>query len=156
MYQTQSTRYMGIETIVFIAELLSFFGHNLLAIWVLKHSICCCMSTKTWDTIYSLYGYWNVYISSPTSKNRGHNLLAIWVLKHMMLCLFAFLIWTQSTRYMGIETSLIQFVIHSTSDTIYSLYGYWNTSICAKWRTQKMTQSTRYMGIETWVVIAKN
>ena len=63
---TQPTRYMGIETWRLVLLALVVPGHNLLAIWVLKH-----------------FYFWH----SDALLNR-HNLLAIWVLKlkNFLIC----------------------------------------------------------------------
>ena len=147
--ETQSTRYMGIETALMVCPITSASWHNLLAIWVLKHLnlppnqkfyrtqstrymgietfILILLAVCEVDTIYSLYGYWNLislsYWSSASrhnllaiwvlklhlcrqlrSRSLRHNLLAIWVLKHNIYKSETPTIKTQSTRYMGIET----------------------------------------------------
>ena len=55
-----------------------------------------------------------------------HNLLAIWVLKLDFKVVSQLYLWTQPTRYMGIETGDLKSPYES-----------------------QMTQPTRYMGIET-------
>ena len=146
--QTQSTRYMGIETLTLMAMKNIEKRHNLLAIWVLKRY------TADFETLAS-----------------RHNLLAIWVLKRLVSTNRNNFWETQSTRYMGIETTQVPSNIQPMSDTIYSLYGYWNWktlpgnavnsrhNLLAIWVlklweflvyiSKKQTQSTRYMGIET-------
>ena len=147
---TQSTRYMGIETFNAIIFLRTTCRHNLLAIWVLKLAKLISIIFHLYDTIYSLYGYWNLYeFCHCVDVLCRHNLLAIWVLKLADCPLTVFNLFDTIYSLYGYWNFIISFhpswvyrhnllaiwvlklaklisIIFHLYDTIYSLYGYWN------------------------------